>query len=232
MKQCGTDPCVFSLIVKGKVEMILAGHIDGIAMAGSDETCRDFHAALITKFPTNNLDELTWYNWLCFQARPGTGHTSEVTHKAFVESMLNRFGVNPSSDIPATSGVELGLRQEGETKGEWPYREAVGSLMWLSTMTRPDIPNAVRAVAPHYHNPTADRHWKAGLKIMANLDGTRGMGSTFVSGSGSYSTAYSDADCADKPNDRRSVSGVRPSVGQEARRGGLRCPQQKQGRSA
>ena len=46
-------------------------------------------------------------------------------------------------------------------------------------------------------------------------------------GSGLDLTAYGDTDYADKPNDRRSVSGtvmpwgVRPSVGQVARRGVL-----------
>ena len=102
-----------------------------------------------------------------------------VTQKAFVERMLNRFGVNSSSDIPGTPGVEIGPREEGEPKGDWPYREVVGSLMGLSTMTRPDISNVVRAVARHSHNPT-DRHWKAVLKIMAYLHGTRGMSLTFV----------------------------------------------------
>ena len=136
----------------------------------------------------------------------------EITRKAFVESMLNRFGVTSSPDIPATPGVELGPREEGEPKGDWPYAEAVGSLMWLSTMTWPDISNAVRAVARHSHNPT-DRHWKAVLKTMAYLHGTRGMGLTFVRGSGLDLAAYSDADYADKSNDRRSVSGTVNTLG-------------------
>ena len=72
--------------------------------------------------------------------------------------MLNRFGVNSFYDIPKTPGDERGPKEEGEPKGDWPFREAVGSLMWLSTITRPtDISNAVRAVARHSHNPT-DRH--------------------------------------------------------------------------
>ena len=136
----------------------------------------------------------------------------EITQKAFVESMLSRFGVNSSSDIPATPGVELGPSEKGEPKGGWPYREAVGSLMWLSTITRPDMSNAVRAVARHSHNPTG-RHWKPVLKIMAYLHGTRGMGLTFVRGSGLDLTTYSDADYADKSNDRRSVSGTVISLG-------------------
>ena len=84
--------------------------------------------------------------------------------------------------------------------------------MWLSTMTRPDISKAVRAVARHFHNPT-DRHWEAVLKIMAYLHGTRGMGLDFVRGSGWDLTAYNDADYADKSNDRRSVSGTVISLG-------------------
>ena len=79
----------------------------------------------------------------------------EITQKAFVESMLNRFGVNSSSDIPATPGIELGPREEGEPRGDWPYSEAVGSLMWLSTMTWPNISNAVRAVARIFTTPQA-----------------------------------------------------------------------------
>ena len=85
----------------------------------------------------------------------------------------------------------------------------------------------------HSHNPN-DMHWKAVMNIMAYLHGTRGMSLTFVRGSGLDLTAYSDADYADKSNDRRSVSGtvipwrVLTSVGQVARRGALRGLQQKQ----
>ena len=57
------------------------------------------------------------------------------------------------SDMPATPGVELDPREEDEPRGDWPYREAVGSLMWLSTMTRPDSSNAVRTVPLHSHSP-------------------------------------------------------------------------------
>ena len=39
--------------------------------------------------------------------------------------MLNRFGVNLSSDVPVTPGVELSPREEGEPKGDCSYRERV-----------------------------------------------------------------------------------------------------------
>ena len=61
MEQCRTDPCVFCMLVDGKVELIMAVHVDDIMIPGSDKPCRDFHAALTTKFPTNNLGELNWH---------------------------------------------------------------------------------------------------------------------------------------------------------------------------
>ena len=51
----------------GKVELIMTVHVDDIVIAGSDEACRDFHAALNTKFPANNLGELTWYTGCAFK---------------------------------------------------------------------------------------------------------------------------------------------------------------------
>ena len=43
---------------------------------------------------------------------------------------------------------------------DWSYEQAVGCLLWMSEMMRPDIASAVRAVAVHAHIPAA-RHWKA-----------------------------------------------------------------------
>ena len=60
MEQCRTDPCVFRMVVDSKVELIMDVHVDDIVIAGSDEACKDFHAALNNKFPPNNLGELTW----------------------------------------------------------------------------------------------------------------------------------------------------------------------------
>ena len=91
-------------------------------------------------------------------------------------------------------------------------REAIGSLMWLSTMTRPDITNAVRAVARYAQEPT-ERLWQAIMKILSYLNGTRSLGITYVRGSGLRLNVYADADYASKENDRRSASGTAVILG-------------------
>ena len=81
-------------------------------------------------------------------------------------------------------------------------REVVGSLLWLSTMTRSDISNAVR-VLERYAHTSIDRLWHAIIKILSYLNGTKSFGITYVRGSGLELEVYADADYADKANDRR-----------------------------
>ncbi|CAM9873969.1 unnamed protein product, partial [Choristocarpus tenellus] len=87
-----------------------------------------------------------------------------------------------------------------------PYREAVGSLMWASVMTRLDIANAVRQVAKYSSNPKVT-HWRAVKCILAYLNTCPSVGLSF----GCFNTecelsAYTDASYAGDWNDRRSVT--------------------------
>ena len=58
--------------------------------------------------------------------------TIKLSQEAYVESLMKRFDVQSISDIPASPGADLGPNESG---GDWPVREAVGSLTWLSNMT-------------------------------------------------------------------------------------------------
>ena len=71
MDQCRSHPLVFRMAMDGKAQLTMAVPIDDIVIAGLDDTCRDFPAALVTKSPTDNLGELTWYTG--FQKRLGIG---------------------------------------------------------------------------------------------------------------------------------------------------------------
>ncbi|CAB1110825.1 unnamed protein product [Ectocarpus sp. CCAP 1310/34] len=101
-----------------------------------------------------------------------------------------------TSSIPASPGADRGPKRDDESGGEWPVREAIGSMMWVSTFSRPDISFAVRAVARHAHAP-AERHWKAIVKILAYLKETRDLGITYERGSGLGLAVYVDASYAD-----------------------------------
>ena len=75
-------------------------------------------------------------------------------------------------------------------------------------MMRPDITNAVRAVARCAHIPT-ERLWQEIMKVLSYLNGTKSFAIAYVRGSGLGLGVYADADYADKANDERhSMSGI------------------------
>ena len=71
----------------------------------------------------------------------------KLSQESCVEGSMTRFNVHITSNIPASPGADLGPKWDDASRRDWPVREAVGSLLWLTTMTRPDITNTVRAVA-------------------------------------------------------------------------------------
>ena len=85
-----------------------------------------------------------------------------------------------------------------------PYREAVGSLMYVMVMTRPDIAFAVGQVAQFCQNP-GQAHWNAVKRIISYLAGTSNYGLCF--NPGDSLTGYTDADFAGDIDTRKSTSG-------------------------
>ena len=79
-------------------------------------------------------------------------------------------------------------------------------------MTRPDITNAVQAVARYAHTPI-ERLWQGIMKILSYLNGTKSFGITCVRGSGLGLEVYADADSVYKANDKRLVSGRAVTLG-------------------
>ena len=130
-----------------------------------------------------------------------------ITQTAFIETLARHFDVTSTSLYPVSHDANLEERMEGESCGTWPYREAVGGPMWLVVMARPDIGNAVHAVARQSHDPKA-RRWNAVVEIIQYLLGTKDLGLTFERGSGLEMTVFADANYADKADVRRSVSEV------------------------
>ena len=109
-------------------------------------------------------------------------------------------------NTPLSSDIFLEVFDEEEPTGAWPYRELVGGLLWLSNQTRPDISNAVRAVARYMHAPKL-KHWLATREILGYLEVTS-YGITLQRGSGLELVVYADTAYAPRETRRESVSGT------------------------
>ena len=111
--------------------------------------------------------------------------------------------------MPALSKADESGNSEGkEEMRKFPYREAVGALMWTATMTRPDIACAVRTVARFCEKP-GPAHKKTVMKILQYLLHTKEWGITYGGeGCGLCMEVYKDSDFGACLDTRRSVSGT------------------------
>ena len=83
--------------------------------------------------------------WLSLFPGQGRGFIA-ISQMSFTEKTVNQFGVTAGRNTPLSTDVFLEEFDENNPDGVWPFRELVGSLMWLANQTRPDTSTAVRAV--------------------------------------------------------------------------------------
>ena len=140
--------------------------------------------------------------------------TLVISQTQFIRSVVDRFGITKTSPIPASPSLDLRYVSDEKLVVDAFFRDTVGSLMWIVNQTRPDISNAVRAIARFSHDPKVV-HVKAAREVLEYLSATAHLGLTFRKGSkwGDLQLEYDletyvDADYSHKAEDRRSVSGV------------------------
>ena len=128
---------------------------------------------------------------------------------SFVVKILQKFGMRDSKPIstPVNPDVKLVPCQSSEDVCDQQlYQAVVGSLLYLSTKTRPDIAYGVGCAARFCAKPTKE-HWTAVKRILRYLKGTSNLGLLYSSTTSSEIVGYSDADWAGDVGDRKSTSG-------------------------
>jgi hypothetical protein len=87
-----------------------------------------------------------------------------------------------------------------------PYRAVVGSLIYLSTATRPDIAYAVQQLS-RFLDCYSFVHWNAAIRVIRYLKGTRNFKLQLGGTNEIKLTGYTDSDWANCLDTRRSIGG-------------------------
>ena len=95
------------------------------------------------------------------------------------------------------------------------YQSAVGSLLYLSLATRPDITVAVSNVAKFCAKPSK-QHWTAVKRIFRYSKGTQHYGLLYKKGNSDNCSGFSDADWGGDLDDQKSTSGYVFQIGETA----------------
>jgi hypothetical protein len=130
-----------------------------------------------------------------------------LSQKQYILDLLKRSNMVNAKSVtsPMSSSTTL-TRFDSEAFGDPSlYRSIVGSLQYLS-LTRPDVSFAVNKVCQFLQRPTIN-HWTAVKRILRYLKHTLFHGLFIRRQSSPQLHAYSDADWAGCPDDRRSTGG-------------------------
>ena len=206
-EQCLSDPCILRLVINGDLVGAVVLHVDDIIFGGASSVSRTVVDVLNDTLPTKHLGDLSWYMGVEYK-RDKEKRVIELSQTSYIRSVLERFDISRSSSLPAAPSVNLRPVKDDNDAKNVPFREVVGCLMWIANQTRPDIANAVRAVARHSHDPK-EIHWKAAQKILQYLRATADLGLIYRAGPDVdvNLSVYADADYAKEDAARRSVSG-------------------------
>ena len=205
-----SDPSLFIAnreSAAGRVWILV--HVDDMLIAALDHKAAGaVKSAIAAKFDIKDLGEARVYLGMEITR---SGGIITLSQRTFTQEVLERFGMADSD--PNITPLSPGFRFQnpGESNRKpledgSEFRSAVGALMYLATNTRPDIAQAVGALARHMAKPT-EEHWAAAKGVLRYLAGTKEMGLYFGGESALKFEAYSDADWAGDLGTRRSTTG-------------------------
>ena len=136
----------------------------------------------------------------------GDRRTIRIHQSKYVGELLERFRMVDC--IPTSTPIDLSSKTafEAEVDGELPYREIIGSLMYLCVATRFDIGYAVGFLSRFLDKPTLPL-WKAALRVLRYLKATKTFGLKFTAEEPAELICFSDADFSGDIQTRRSTTG-------------------------
>ena len=204
LKESSADPCLFH---SGNNEkLLLALYVDDGLVAATPELKMRFLRELKEDFQVTH--ENADY-FLSLQIKRMEDGDLFINQESYANKVLAKFnmieGNAVSTPIEAcqVSGEDLSTKVDDTV----PYREAVGSLMYLAVATRPDISFAVGYVS-QFLDKAEQKHWLIVKRILRYIRGTASFGICFRHNSKSgILEAYCDVDYASDTSTRRSLSG-------------------------
>ena len=116
-----------------------------------------------------------------------------IGQPVYTEKILQQYGMQDSKPVSTPVNPDVKLVAPDDVCNQQLYQTVVGSLLYLSTKTRPDIGYSVSCVARSCANPTKE-HWTAVKRILRYLKGTSNFGLFYREHTPVEVTGYSDAD--------------------------------------
>jgi Reverse transcriptase (RNA-dependent DNA polymerase)/gag-polypeptide of LTR copia-type/Integrase core domain/GAG-pre-integrase domain len=202
------DPSLWVLHYKDRSVYVLV-YVDDLLIAGKlISDVQHVKDMLMSAFDARDLGEAKYFIGMEI-VRDRSAKYLKLVQKKYAEEVVARFGLSDANPtvVPLNPSVKLSRGSDSDVlldQSVYPYREVVGSLMYLAVCTRPDISQAVGALARYMSCPLK-QHWDAAKGVLRYVKGTTDVGIWFGKRGGFQ--GYCDADYAGDLDTRRSTTG-------------------------
>ena len=202
-----TDPGLFIKHLKTDIAFVSV-YVDDILIAGKEmATVESVKKSLMSVFEARDLGEAKYFIGLEIE-RDRKSRTLKISQKNMVTELVKKYGLDNAKTKTTPLSTSIKLKKDDDNlldTEEYGYAELVGSLLYLSVCTRPDIAQALGVLTRYMSKPSVE-HWQAAMSVLRYLSGTRDYGIIFGRGS-SELIGYVDADYAGDIDTRRSTTG-------------------------
>ncbi|XP_073355674.1 uncharacterized protein [Aegilops tauschii subsp. strangulata] len=196
-----------------EVTMYILIYVDDIILVSSSaSTTNRLVSSLGAEFAVKDLGRLHYF--LGLEVLHSDGGLT-LTQKKYSQDLLRRAGMlqckSATTPMSATDKLTALAGDLLAPEDATEYRSIVGGLQYL-LITRPDISFAVNRVCQYLHAPR-DSHWSTVKRILRYVRHTGSYGLHLQPARSGLISAFSDADWAGCPDDRRSRGDMLCSLG-------------------
>ena len=206
-KSSPNDPCLYTRHEGSKI-LILALYVDDLLIAGNSKSdISTVKSELSSKFEMKDLGQAKVMLGIEIK-RNRPNRQVFVSQSEYTEEVLDRFGMSDSKYVATPmdrSHFEL-VNQKSIPAEDVPYRQVIGSLMYLMIGSRPDLAFVIGKLSQYAETPSIF-HWNALKRTLRYVNGTRNCGILFDGNKPLVAEGFSDADWAGCQNSRKSTSG-------------------------
>jgi hypothetical protein len=202
------EPCLYTHNKDG-IYLALAIYVDDIIIISNNQ---DYRNKLVSKMQESfKLIDSGQATWILGMSIKQDKDNIYINQQKYINDILKKYKMENCKPQPIPIVKEELLKKTPSPKSKdekvdkHTYMQMVGSLIYLSTISRPDIAFAVSKIAQNMSNPT-QHDWVRAKRILRYLQGTKDIQLCFSKNGNSELIGYSDADWAGATN-RKSTGG-------------------------
>lgn len=205
-KASDADPCLY-IRERGGQKLILVIYVDDGLLAATNQQEMDiFIGELKSEFKIVSK-KADYFLGLEIEHEE---KFIKIHQKTYAKKILERFNFSECKPVstPMLKGAEISTSGKVDQAPKFPYRQAVGALMYLMLGTRPDLAYSVGFISRTLENPTQEDVVRV-KRVFRYIAGTLDLGIVYRSNvDKGLLDVYSDADFGGCTTTGRSTSGV------------------------